>query len=333
MNTYVERLNQYCSSIRAEPHPDFAGFTDFAYRMDRCRYRNKGYTDFFAPTDDLLVSVLNAEMNSACREELPGMGRMVFLFHLAGSRIVEIEQEADFTPAERREIEEPTLCVMYLPEGVNKRTTFDRRGSNLAVGIGVWIKQLPEFIRDSFTVISKWNGGKTLGSDGYILERPLSFELAQAAHQLVSPQVHTSLLKHYVGNKANELLCLGMDALLPRDSKSGQHVLMQQKLSYVKSVLDSRLHNPPSLVELSAKAGLTTAQLSKALRDDTGFTLSQYLATRRMMHAKKLLISTDKSVKCIAYDLGYNHISNFCIAFKQHFGITPRQARKNVHAD
>ena len=46
-----------------------------------------------------------------------------------------------------------------------------------------------------------------------------------------------------------------------------------------------------------------------------------------MMKAAEMLTSTDMPMKQIAFEVGYNHTSNFSIAFKRRFGMTPGQVR------
>jgi AraC-like DNA-binding protein len=50
-----------------------------------------------------------------------------------------------------------------------------------------------------------------------------------------------------------------------------------------------------------------------------------------MHRAHHMLTSTALPLKQIAHELGYNHTSNFCLAFKRNFGITPRQARCGIN--
>jgi len=48
-----------------------------------------------------------------------------------------------------------------------------------------------------------------------------------------------------------------------------------------------------------------------------------------MTLAKSLLLDTTKSVKEVAYQIGYSSPQHFSNAFKKEFGVTPNSIRKN----
>lgn len=56
---------------------------------------------------------------------------------------------------------------------------------------------------------------------------------------------------------------------------------------------------------------------------------SQVIQERILIEAKRLLSYTDKSVKEIAYDLGFEDISYFSNFFKKHTGLSPVDFRNN----
>lgn len=58
-----------------------------------------------------------------------------------------------------------------------------------------------------------------------------------------------------------------------------------------------------------------------------------YLIQQRLDRAEMLLRESKYSVAEVATMVGYGHLGNFAKAFKQRFGITPRQClagKKNV---
>jgi transcriptional regulator GlxA family with amidase domain len=58
-------------------------------------------------------------------------------------------------------------------------------------------------------------------------------------------------------------------------------------------------------------------------------TIAKFHKQQRMEKAKQLLLTTDKSIDAIAEATGYNHYSNFLIAYKNHHGYPPGQERRN----
>ena len=49
----------------------------------------------------------------------------------------------------------------------------------------------------------------------------------------------------------------------------------------------------------------------------------------KMKEAKQLLLDPESSIYMVAYQVGYQHVSNFCIQFKKRFGVTPLRFKVN----
>lgn len=96
--------------------------------------------------------------------------------------------------------------------------------------------------------------------------------------------------------------------------------------------IDERLQEVravPSLTELADLCQLSVRQLTRAFRASRGCSIGDYVANSRVEHAKRSL-STDQSIKAIAYSLGFSTPSSFCFAFRRATGQTPREFRNNV---
>ena len=58
--------------------------------------------------------------------------------------------------------------------------------------------------------------------------------------------------------------------------------------------------------------------------------VSEIIETRKLIEAKNLLISTDKTISEIGYELGYNEKSYFTSVFKKKSGQTPSDFRDEM---
>jgi AraC-like DNA-binding protein len=58
--------------------------------------------------------------------------------------------------------------------------------------------------------------------------------------------------------------------------------------------------------------------------------VSEIIETRKLIEAKNLLISTDKSISEIGYELGYNEKAYFTTVFKRKSGQTPSDFREEM---
>jgi AraC-like DNA-binding protein len=158
--------------------------------------------------------------------------------------------------------------------------------------------------------------------------------MEQAARHILTPNVHPAVLPGFLNTKASELLCLGFDAILSAfDVKNHDQNGLAGKVRQAQRLIDRNIQRTPSLTDLAKEVSLAPTTLSAAFRDQNGVSIAEYAGQQRMRRARHLLASTTLPLKQIAHELGYNHTSNFCLAFKRHFGITPRQARHGSDAD
>ena len=78
---------------------------------------------------------------------------------------------------------------------------------------------------------------------------------------------------------------------------------------------------------ISRACGLNRAKLTRGFRDLFGCTIAQALAERRLSHARRMLLSTDKPVSSIGYENGYLNNASFARAFGRRFGVSPSDYR------
>jgi AraC-like DNA-binding protein len=58
--------------------------------------------------------------------------------------------------------------------------------------------------------------------------------------------------------------------------------------------------------------------------------VGEIIETRKLIEAKHLLLSTDKSVSEIGFELGYKEKSYFTNVFKKKLGLTPTEFREEM---
>lgn len=87
------------------------------------------------------------------------------------------------------------------------------------------------------------------------------------------------------------------------------------------------LAETPELSTLARAVGTNPRNLNETFRKFTGVTALNYLREARMKEAGRLLRETALDVQTIATDLGYGNAANFSTAFRERFGMSPRQFR------
>lgn len=79
---------------------------------------------------------------------------------------------------------------------------------------------------------------------------------------------------------------------------------------------------------LADALNISERTLQRRMRDHFGITASEWLHHKQMQHALYLLQNEGKSIGETAYLCGYRHVSSFTQAFRQYFGSTPAETKK-----
>ena len=96
-----------------------------------------------------------------------------------------------------------------------------------------------------------------------------------------------------------------------------------------KEVVESRLTDSDLSVEvLAADMNLSRVQLYRKVKSLTGSTPVELVRTARLNRAYQLLLTTDKSVSEVAYQVGFSAPSYFTKCFKEEYGMLPGDVRK-----
>jgi AraC-like DNA-binding protein len=91
----------------------------------------------------------------------------------------------------------------------------------------------------------------------------------------------------------------------------------------VREILTQRLAEPPSLEELGRLVGCSPFHLSRQFSETTGLTIQQFLREVRLDRAAALLAQGRHNVTEAAFEVGYNSLSHFTVAFRDKFGCCP----------
>ena len=100
---------------------------------------------------------------------------------------------------------------------------------------------------------------------------------------------------------------------------------VDRTLEYINQNFDKSI----KLGEVARLSNMTDAAFSRFFKSKTGMTFIDCLNEIRLGNASRLLIDTSQSVAEIAYNCGFNNISNFNRIFKKRKGITPKEFRES----
>lgn len=95
----------------------------------------------------------------------------------------------------------------------------------------------------------------------------------------------------------------------------------------VVRLITADLLHTPSIAELARAVGLNEKKLCYGFKELYGTTVYGYLFEHKMQLARRLLTTTDRSVKEIAWECGYDDPSHFSVAFKRRWRETASGVR------
>jgi AraC-like DNA-binding protein len=96
--------------------------------------------------------------------------------------------------------------------------------------------------------------------------------------------------------------------------------------------IDQKLYTQLTLNDVAKNVGLTPQYLTTLFRQETGKTLYQYIAERKIDESKMLLLYTSESMTTIASSLGFSSSAHFSSVFRRLTGHNPTEYR-NMRVD
>jgi AraC-like DNA-binding protein len=92
--------------------------------------------------------------------------------------------------------------------------------------------------------------------------------------------------------------------------------------------IDANSHRQIDLDDAAAQAGISPFHFLRLFSDVLGVTPHQYLVRSRLRHAARRLADDDSPITDIAYDVGFNDLSNFVRTFHRAAGASPQKFRQ-----
>ncbi len=107
-----------------------------------------------------------------------------------------------------------------------------------------------------------------------------------------------------------------------------QEIQSKSVIDQIISYVDDHLQEDISRKTLGELFYLHPNSIGRLFRQETGQSLGQYLISKRMNIAKKLLEETKLPVNVISMKLGYDNFSYFTKCFKEYAECSPSDYRK-----
>ena len=136
--------------------------------------------------------------------------------------------------------------------------------------------------------------------------------------------------KHLRDMLINEKLSMLLRLIMAESWHPEDKALPVKKASVleVKAYLDENYESKISLDGLCAKFFISKHYLTHSFKEQFGMTITSYLLSVRITHAKQLLRFTNKSVEEIGYEVGIGAPHYFSRVFKEVEGVSPTVYRE-----
>lgn len=115
---------------------------------------------------------------------------------------------------------------------------------------------------------------------------------------------------------------------LPSKSMSDSNILIQNYIKQTKKIIHTQYSKTLKVSQIAKKLNLNRSYLYKIFKEETGYSIKDYLGQIRMEKSADLLTSTTFHISEIANAVGFPDALAFSKAFKKHFGQSPSNYRK-----
>jgi AraC family transcriptional regulator len=103
--------------------------------------------------------------------------------------------------------------------------------------------------------------------------------------------------------------------------------LNARSIAALAEYIEDRLFDSLTLEELAQAARLSLFHFARCFKASTGSAPHQYVLARRIDWAKRQIMTTNSSIKDVAWAIGFENLSHFRRQFAKHVGVLPGSLR------
>jgi AraC-like DNA-binding protein len=132
------------------------------------------------------------------------------------------------------------------------------------------------------------------------------------------------LLEYFLSTRHHSLL--GMSPVSDIENEDDLSLIREVE-SYISEYYCSDTFTVDSILK---KTYTSYHRLNFLFKSIHGMTISEYIRNKRIEKSKEMIADNAKSISQIAYEIGYSSISNYILAFKKVYQITPGKYKKQM---
>lgn len=169
-----------------------------------------------------------------------------------------------------------------------------------------------------------WNGVDFLFMDDFNnciqqlfgKDKPISSNITILPYSFEEAKVHSYIL-NFVADILKKTPAFD-------DSTSRELKMLEPSVNF----MNSEFRKNPALEEIASKSALATNYFHRIFKKNFGITPLRYMIRLRMELAVRLLTTTEKGVKEVAFETGYENEFYFYRQFKKQYGYSPGKLKK-----
>ena len=156
-------------------------------------------------------------------------------------------------------------------------------------------------------------------------EVPFAGEIARAwdKNPLIPPEKYSGIVR-LLTFFADQLSALCNQLVMER--KNAEPPLVQKAREYI----EQHKHDQLSLAEVANAAGASVFHFCKVFHKATGLKFTDYVARVRVEEARTQLLNPNRRISEVAYDVGFQSLTQFNRTFKRVFGRSPSEFRAHL---
>ncbi len=109
------------------------------------------------------------------------------------------------------------------------------------------------------------------------------------------------------------------------------HDCEPESIRRARKYIHSNLAEPLMLEDVAEEAGVSAFHFCKVFKRATGLTFTHYVNRARVEQAKKMLLKPQARVTEVAYDSGFQSLSQFNRSFRRIVSLSPTEYRSRLH--
>jgi AraC family ethanolamine operon transcriptional activator len=161
------------------------------------------------------------------------------------------------------------------------------------------------------------------------------FETTESLRQRMYSSLRTRADASRAPELAGGLVAAFVSLLIGLEDESHAAVVSPSRgwwvLSRAREYIEEHLTEPITMADLCRVTGASLSSIEKVFRRTLSMAPTAYIRTCRLNAVRRVLVndgSNGESISRIAADQGFTHLGRFSIAYREFFGMSPREERE-----